>query len=129
MVSLWSLSDNKSPLVSKTLLSILADLNNVVVWMVSTRPVIFMFSSPFNDPLVTLPRAPIKMGINITFMFHSFFQFPSKVEVLILLFKFFLFHSVARHNSESSLFSLSLLLIIIRSGRLAEIIIFFFLFL
>ena len=35
---------NKSSQVSKTLLSILADLNNAVVWMVSTRPVISKFS-------------------------------------------------------------------------------------
>ena len=38
MVFHWSLSDSKSPHVSRTLLSILAILNNVVVWMVSTRP-------------------------------------------------------------------------------------------
>ena len=31
----WSLSDSKSPQVSRTLLCILAVLNNVVVWMVS----------------------------------------------------------------------------------------------
>ena len=36
MVFQWS--DSKSPQVSKTLLSTLADLNNAVVWMVSTRP-------------------------------------------------------------------------------------------
>ena len=33
----WSLSDGKSPQFSRTLLGILADLNNVVVLMVSTR--------------------------------------------------------------------------------------------
>ena len=38
MVFHWSLSDSKSPQVSRTLLSILAVLNNAVVWMVSTRP-------------------------------------------------------------------------------------------
>ena len=32
----WSLSDNKSPQVSRTILNILAVLNNVVVWMVFT---------------------------------------------------------------------------------------------
>ena len=37
MVFHWSLSDSKSPQVSRTLHSILAVLNNVVVWMVSTR--------------------------------------------------------------------------------------------
>ena len=40
MVSHWSLIDNKSSQISRTLLSILADLNNAVVWMVSTDPVI-----------------------------------------------------------------------------------------
>ena len=38
MVFHWRLSDSKSPQVSRTLLSILAVFNNVVVWMVSTRP-------------------------------------------------------------------------------------------
>ena len=38
MVFHWSLSDSKSPYVSRTLLSILADLNDAIVWMVSTRP-------------------------------------------------------------------------------------------
>ena len=36
------LSDSKSPQVSRTLLSILAVLNNLVVWMVSTRPPIII---------------------------------------------------------------------------------------
>ena len=61
--------------------------NNVVVWMVSTR-LISEFTSPFNNLLVTVPRAPITIGITVTFMFHSFFQFPSKVKVLILFFQF-----------------------------------------
>ena len=34
----WSLSDHKSPQVSRTLLSNNVNLNNVVVWIVSTRP-------------------------------------------------------------------------------------------
>ena len=61
-------------------------------------------------------------------MFHSFFQLPSKVQVLVLLFAFFQFYSVVSqdsrvHNFTSSLFFLFLflLLIIIRSGHLAEI--------
>ena len=47
MVFHWSLSDSKSPQVSRTLLSILAVLNNVVVWMVSTYPPTSKSSSPF----------------------------------------------------------------------------------
>ena len=52
----------------------LAVLNNTVVWMVSTRPPTFKSSSPSNSPLVTVPNAPITIGITVTFMFHSFFN-------------------------------------------------------
>ena len=72
MVFHWSLSDSKSPQVSK-ILSILAVLNNAVVWMVFTRPPISKSSSPFSNPLVTVPNAPITIGIIVTCMFHSFF--------------------------------------------------------
>ena len=49
--------------VSRTLLSILAFLNNVLVWMVSIRPPTSKSSSPFNNPLVTVPNAPITIGV------------------------------------------------------------------
>ena len=55
MVFHWSLSDSKSPKLSRTLLSILAVLNNAVVWMVSTRLPTSKSSRPFNNPLVTVP--------------------------------------------------------------------------
>ena len=86
MVFHWSLSDSKSPQVSRTLLSILAVLNNAVVWMVFTRPPISKSSSPFSNTLVSVPNAPITIGIIVISMFHSFFfQFPSKVEVLFII--------------------------------------------
>ena len=47
--------------VSGTLLSILTDLNNAVVWMVSTRPLISKSSSPGTNPLVTVPRASVRI--------------------------------------------------------------------
>ena len=122
MVFHWSLSDSKSPQVSRTLLSILAVLNNVVVWTVSTRPPTSKPSSPFNNPLVTVPKAPITIGIIVTFMFHSFFQFSSKVEVFILIFTVIQFYSVFSRDSKVDNFASSFfLLIIIRSGLLAEI--------
>ena len=46
MVFHWSLSDSKSPQVSRTRLSILAVLNNAAVWMVSTQPPTSKSSSP-----------------------------------------------------------------------------------
>ena len=73
MVFHRSLSDSKSPQVSRTLLSILA-FNNAVVWMVSTRPPTSKSSRPFNTPSVTVPKAPITIGTIVTFMFHSFFN-------------------------------------------------------
>ena len=66
MVFHWSLGDSKSPQVSRTLLSILAVLNNVVVWMVSSRPPTSKSSTPFSNPLVTVSNAPIKIGIIVT---------------------------------------------------------------
>ena len=74
MVFHWSLSDSKSPQVSRTLLSILTVLNNAIVWMVSTRRPTSKSSSPFSNPLVTVPKAPITSGIIVTRMFHSFFN-------------------------------------------------------
>ena len=122
MIFHWSLSD-KSSQIPWNLLSILVDLNNVVVLMVSSRPLISKSSNPFTNPLVTVPRIPITIGVTVTFMFQSF-QFPSKVEVIILLFTFFQFYFVVNRdskvdNSASSFFLL--LLIIIRSSRLVEI--------
>ena len=61
---------------------------SVVVWMVSPCPLISKSSSLFNHSM-TVPRASITVGINATFMFHSFFHFPSKVSVFIFLFTFF----------------------------------------
>ena len=57
---------------SDTLLSILPILNNAVIWMVSTHPLISKSSSLCTIPLVTVTRAPITIGIIVTFMFHSF---------------------------------------------------------
>ena len=52
--------------VSRTLLSVLADLNNAAVWMVSTRPRISKSSNPFINHSVTVPRVPITNSINVT---------------------------------------------------------------
>ena len=69
----WRSSDSMSPQVSRTLLSILADQNNDVAWIVSTHPLISMFSSLCTDPLVTVSSVPTTIDITVTFMFHSFF--------------------------------------------------------
>ena len=123
MVFHWSLSDSKSPQVSKTRLSILAVLSNAVVWIVSTRPPTSKSSSPFNNPLVILPKALITIGTIVTFMFHSLFNSLAKSRY----FSFFSHFSVlfcGQRGQQSQQFckiSFTFLLIIIRSGLLAEI--------
>ena len=74
MVFQWSLSDRKSPQVSRTCLRILAVLGNAGIWIVSTRPPTSKSFRPFNNPLVIVPNAPITIGTIVTFMFHSFFN-------------------------------------------------------
>ena len=66
-----SLPDRESPQVSRTLLSIMADLNNAVVW-ISFRP---LFSECFcllSRPLENVPSAPIIICITVTRMSDSF---------------------------------------------------------
>ena len=121
MASHWSSGDSKSPKVSRTLL---VDLNNSVVWMVSTRPLIYKSFSPYTNPLVTVPSAPIIIGITVTFMFHSFFCSLARSSYL---FSFrFLSLPCGQPKGQSQLFGrfsflLLLLLTITWSGCLAEI--------
>ena len=117
-----SLSKSKSPKVFRFLFSILADLNNAIVWMVSPHPLISKSTCPCTNPLVTLLNTLVRVVNTITFLFHSLFQFFSKVFVLASLFVFLQFYSLISrkdkvHYSASSLF----LLTIIKSGRRAEI--------
>ena len=125
MVFHWRLRDSKSPQVSRTRLSILAVLNNTVVWMVSTRPSTSKSSRPFNNPLVTVPKAPITIGTIVTFMFHSFFNSLARSMYLSLFshsFSFILWSAgTAKTTILQIFFFFFLLLIIIRSGFLAEI--------
>ena len=47
----WCLTESKSPQVSRTLLSILTDFNNAVVWIVSILPLISSSSNIFQSIL------------------------------------------------------------------------------
>ena len=69
-----SLSDSKISQVSSTILCILADLNNAVIWMVSIRSIISKPSSHWTNPSVTVPSTPYTIGITVSFMFYSFFS-------------------------------------------------------
>ena len=119
----WSLIDSKSSQVSRTFLSILADLSNAVVWMVSTRPFISKSSTPCINPLMTVPKAPNAIGINVTFMFYSFFGSIARswyLSFFSLSFNFTQSVGTAKSTILEVLFLFFFFLIIIRSGRLAE---------
>ena len=105
MVFHWSLSDRKSPQVSRTLLSILAVLNNVVVWMVSIRTPTSKYSSLFNNPLVTVPNAPITIGIIVTCMFHSFFNSVARSRYLSFFSHSFSFILWSAETAKSTIYN------------------------
>ena len=122
MVFHGSLSDSKSPQVSRTRLRILAVLSSAVVWIVSTRAPTSKSFRPFNNPLVIVPNAPITIGTIVTFMFHSFFNSLARSRYLSffsLSFMFILWSAgiAKRQFCRFSFF----LLIIMRSGLLAGI--------
>ena len=127
MIFHWSLSDSKSPQVSRTRLRILAVLSNAVVWIVSTRPPTSKSSRPFNNPLVIVPKPRITIGTIVTFMFHSFFNSLARSRYLSffsLSFRFILWSagdSKVYNFTDSLFFFFLLLLFIMRSGLLAGI--------
>ena len=84
MVFHWSLSDSRSPQVSRTLLIILTDLN-AVIGMVLIRPLISNSFSPFTKPLGTVLSAPITIGITVTLMLHSFLNSLARSKYLSLV--------------------------------------------
>ena len=114
MVFQWSLSNSKSPQVSRTLLRILAVLNNVVVMMVSTRPPTAKSSSPFSNPLVTVPNPSITIGIIVTCIFHSFFNFLARsryIPFFLLSFSFILWSPGTAKSTFCKFSSFCLLLL------------------
>ena len=115
MVSHWSLSDNKYPQVSRTLLSILTNLNNTIA-----RPVISKSSS-----LVSILSDCIEIANCVIFMFHSFFNSLARsLSLFPHSFNFTLWSAgtAKSHNSASSLFRCVVVAdYYIRSRRLAEI--------
>ena len=117
----WRLSGSKSPQVSGTLLSILTDLNNIVVWTVSTRSLISKSFSLCTNPSMTLPSVPITIGFTITFMSHSIFSSLARSRYLSH-FRFLSVLPYGQSERQSLLFGrLSFLLTVTRSGHLADI--------
>ena len=59
--------------LSWTPLSILADLNNAIAWIVSTGSLFSNSSNPCGNHFATVSSVSITIGITFTFMFNSFF--------------------------------------------------------
>ena len=119
MVFHKSLSDSKSPQVSRTLLSILVVLNNAIAWMVSTRSPASNSSSPFNNPLVTVPKAPITVGIIVNFMLHSFFNSLARSRYLSFFSFSFRFILWSAGTAKSTILQVLFFVNYLRSGLLA----------
>ena len=125
MVFHWSLNDSKSPQVSRILLSILAVHNNAGVWMVSTRLPNSKSSCHFDNLLVTVPNAPITIGIIVTWMCSTvFFSIPLQdrgtypsTHVLSVLFC----GQPRQQSRQFCKFSFFCCWLLLRSGVLAEI--------
>ena len=84
--------------------------------MVSTQPLISNSASPFNNPLVMVPKPPITIGIIVTFVFHSFFN--SRVSSRYWFF-FSVYFCVQLGQQSPQFCKFSFLLL--RSGLLAKI--------
>ena len=95
MISHLGLSESQSSPVSTILLGVLADLSNVVVWMISIRPLISNSSSPCSQPLGIVPSPEIRIGIT----FHSFLYSLTR-STYASFFSCFDFHSVVCLNGQ-----------------------------
>ena len=95
----WRLSDSKSPQVPRTLLSILDDLINSVVWMVSVLLRISNSSSRFSKLLGVISSTPTTNDITVTLTFKSFFLVLWQ-NLSIYLFACFYFYTEVRQNSK-----------------------------
>ena len=93
------MSDSMSPHVSRTLLSILADLNNAIFWMFSAFPPIFIIPNPMAKLLKIVPNVSITSGDTVTFQFLRFLVQWQDLSICPF-FAFFDFHSVVDRDGE-----------------------------
>ena len=82
-----------------------------IVWTVSSRPPTSKFSSPFNNPLVTILKAPIMIGIIVTFMYYSLFNSLTRWRYLSFFLHSFRFILWSKSTFLQVLFLFSLIII------------------
>ena len=92
----WSLSDNESLEISRTLLSNLADLNSAVVWSTFSQIV-------FSRLLENVPRAPTTIDITNTFMLYMVLLLSDEIQIICFLL-FSLNGLLERQNPEDDKF-------------------------
>ena len=108
VVFLWGLIDSKSLQICWIILSILADHNNAVVWMVFICPLICESSSPFTKTLGIVRAHQLEL-VSSSPSWSIGFSSLARSRYLFLYFAFFYFYSVVRrdnkvHYSAGSLF-------------------------
>ena len=86
---------------TRLFLSILTDLNNVVVWIISILPQISSSSILCYKSLETVISAPTILVNTITLMFHDFFDSQATSKYFFYLFAFFYFQSAVCRNSKN----------------------------
>ena len=94
IISQWSLSDSKFPQISRTLLSILADLKSAVVLKVSIFPMIASSPTLFSRPLEDCPECT-----NYNW-YHRHFHVPYFIFSLLYLFIIILLLTTFRTNTD-----------------------------
>ena len=97
MVIHRGLSDRKSLQVSRILLNILVNFSTTVFCMFSTGPPVSINSSLLSKLWGLFQTSQLQLA-SVTFVFHNFFYFSSKVLVSVSVFAFFDFHSVVCYD-------------------------------
>ena len=114
----WSLSDCKSPFVSRTLLSIVADVIYTVVCMVSILPPISISSLYLSKFWGSVPDAPTRFAITVTPYSTVIFKSPAIQIFFCNLYAFFNFYPEVQlddkvHKMTSSFYSSQLILVLL----------------
>ena len=82
--------------------------------MVSTRPLISKSFTPFNNPLAAIPRTPIIIGTNVTFIFFNSLARSSYLSFFSVSFNFTLWSAgIAKSTILQVLFIIIIIVIII----------------
>ena len=83
MVLHWSLSDCKPFLVSRTLQSLMDDLNSAVVRRVFILLLISSSPNYFSGPLGTISSAITTTGVTVSLMFHRFLALRQDLSICL----------------------------------------------